>query len=291
MFLLCLALLPQDLDTLAARLAAEDVELRVEAEKAILDLPGRLLGPALAALGRRAEPEARALEDRIRVHPSWIRILPGSLRDVRARVDAIGGPQTEERRKACIVTNKALLELPPGEAAALLVPLLAEPADRARIFVMMALRRHPPADPAPLLAFMKDVRTSGLAAEVLVAMGARSAVPLAVDLFVEEGGGMLGAARILEAFGAPGQSERIARAIREKAGLLVWGIRILRATGPEAEATLLALAPDVSYPRRREIADALAEIGGERSLPLLREIAADLPEDERARLLRRFSGP
>jgi HEAT repeat protein len=286
--LLALAVLIQDLDALAARLAAEDVEVRGDAEKAILDLPGRLLPATLEALGRRAEPEARALEDRIRAHPSWIRILPGSLRDVRARVDAIGGPQTEERSKACVVAHPALAELPPGEAAALLVPLLAEPADPARIFAMMALRRHPPPDPAPLMPFLDDVRTSGLAAEVLIVMGARTAVPRAVDLFVAEGGGMLGAARILEAFGAGGQAERIARAVREKAGLLVWGIRILRATGADAEPQLIALAPDVSYPRRREIAEALAEVGGPRSLPLLREISADLPAEERDALLRRF---
>jgi hypothetical protein len=113
-------------------------------------------------------------------------------------------------------------------------------------------------------------------------------VPKAVGLFVEEGGGMLGAARILEAFGAGQEPERILKAVRERAGLLVWGIRILRATGPAAEPQLLALAPEVSHPRRREIAEALAEIGSERSLPLLREIAAELPDEERARLFRRF---
>ena len=291
MALVLSALLLQDLDALAARLAAEDVEDRGRAEKAVLELPGRLLPPMLEALGRRPEPEARALEDRIRVSPSWMRILPGSIRELRARVDAIAGPPNEARASACALALLGLKTLPPGDAAALLLPLLADPADPVRVFAMHALRRHPPADPAPLLAFLKDVRTSGLAAEVLVEMGARSAVPLAVDLFVEEGAGMLGAARILEAFGAGAHAERIAKAVRERAGLIVWGIRILRATGPSAEAPLLALAPEVSHPRRLEIAEALAEIGGPRSLPFLREVAAGLPDAERARLLRRFSGP
>ena len=288
MFFALLALLTQDLDTLAARLAAEDVETRVVAEKEILGLPGHLLPAALEALGRRPEPEARALEDRIRVNASWIRILPGTIREVRARVDAIAGPPTEEGAAASTLALLSLKGRPPGQAAALLVPLLGAPEERTRIFAMRALRAHPPAGPAPLLPFLQDVRTSGLAAEVLVVMGARSAVPMAVDLFVEEGGGMLGAARILEAFGAGDQAERVAKAVREKAGLLVWGIRILRATGPSAEPQLLALAPEVSQPRRFEIAEALAEIGSERSLPFLREISADLPDDERARLLRRF---
>jgi HEAT repeat protein len=288
MLLGVLALLLQDLDALAAGLAAEDVETRVQAEKAVLELPGRLLSPMLEALGRRPEPEARALEDRIRVSASWRRIMPGSIRQVRARVDAIAGPPNEDRASASTLAFLCLKKLPPGDAAALLMPLLAEPAEPTRIFAMHALRVHPPADPAPLLAFLKDVRTSGLAAEVLVAMGARSAVPLAVDLFVEEGAGMLGAARVLEAFGAGPHAGRVAKAVGERAGLLVWGIRILRATGPEAEPLLLALAPEVSDPRRREIAEALAEIGTARSLPFLREIAAGLPAEERDALLRRF---
>ncbi len=282
-----LAFALQDLDALAGRLAAEDVETRVDAERAILDLPGHRLPAALEALARRPEPEARALEERIRVHRSWIPIFPGTIRELRDLADAMGRPGTPERARSVLRALEALERLPAGEAARLLVPLLGESAEAARHFALSALRRFPPADPASLLDPLRDIRTSGLAAEVLVAMGARSAVPLAVDLFVEEGGGTLGAARILEAFGAGEGAPRIARALREKAGLLVWGIRILRA-GPDAEPLLIALAPDVSHPRRREIAEALAEIGGERSLPLLREIAADLPPDERDALLRRF---
>ncbi|HEX7900325.1 MAG TPA: hypothetical protein VF950_21335 [Planctomycetota bacterium] len=290
MFLLCLLPL-QDLDALAERLSAEDVEIRVRAEKAVLELPGRLLPPVLEALRRRPEPEARFLEERIRVHATWVAILPGTVRELREFSDLIGGPGQPAREAAIARVLEALARLPAGEAGKLLLPLLADPAEGARHFALAALRRHPPADPAPLIGYLDDARTSGLAAEVLVAMGARVAVPRAVELFVAEGGGLLGAARVLEAFGAGDQSERIAKAIREKAGLLVWGIRILRATGPAAEAPLIALAPEVSYPRRLEIAEALAEFGSERSLPLLREISADLPADERARLLRRFSGP
>lgn len=280
-----LALLVQDLDALAARLAAEDVEARARAEREILDLPAARLPDVMAALGRRPEPEARALEDRIRMHPAWTRLLAGSLREVRAGAAALEGPRSDAHAAAATAAVRAL---PREEAAGLLLSLLAEPAEPVRVFAMRGLRIHPPADPAPLLPFLRDVRSSGLAAEVLVAMGARGTVPLAVDLFVEEGGGMLGAARILEAFGAGAQADRIARAMREKAGLLVWGIRILRATGPAAEPHLLALAPEVSHPRRREIAEALAEIGTARSLPFLRETAAELPAEERDALLRRF---
>lgn len=286
--LLALLVGVQDLDALAARLSAEDVELRARAEKEILDLPGRELAPLLAALGRRPEPEARAIEERIRVHASWTEILPGTLREIRALSDVVGKPGHPEREKAVGRVLEALGRRRPEEAAKLLLPLLSERAEGARYFALAGLRRFPPEDPAPLLHYLRDGRTSGLAAEILIAMGARSAVPLAVDLFVEEGGGLLGAARVLEAFGAGEGPERIAKAVRERAGLLVWGIRILRATGPSAEPQLIALAPEVSHPRRREIAEALAEIGSERSLPLLREIAAELPEEERDRLLRRF---
>lgn len=285
---LLLALLAQDLDALAERLGAEDVELRGQAEKAVLELPGRLLGPVLEALARRPEPEARALEARVRVNPAWAVLLPGTLRELRELWDVVCRPGDPGRERAVTRALDALARRPPAEAAALLLPLLGEPAEGARHFALSALRRFPPADPAPLLGFLRDVRTSGLAAEVLVAMGARSAVPLAVELFVEEGGGLLGAARILEAFGAGERAGRIAKAMSEKAGLLVWGIRILRATGPSAEPHLIALAPEVSYPRRREIAEALADIGSERCLPVLREIAAELPEEERDALLRRF---
>lgn len=280
-----LALALQDLEALAASLAAEDVEARVEAERAVLDLPGRLLPKVLEALGRRPEPEARALEDRIRVSPAWIGILPGSIREVRALADAVGQPGRPERNLAVARIDGALAALPAGEAPALLLELLEDPSEGARLFALGALRLFPPADPVPLLRHLRDVRSSGLAAEVLVSMRAESAVPLAVDLFVEEGGGMLGAARILEAFGAGSQADRIARAMREKAGLLVWGIRILRATGPAAEPPLLALAPEVSYPRRREIAEALSVIGGARSAPLVRDVAAELAPDEELDLL------
>lgn len=286
--LFALLLAAQDLDDLAGRLSAEDVELRARAEKEILGLPGRELAPLLAALARRPEAEARALEERIRVHPSWAEILPGTLKEIRATSDVVGRAGHPEREKAIGRVLELLGRRPAAEAARLLLPMLGEPAEGTRLFALTALRRFPPADPAPLLDYLHDVRTSGLAAEILVVMGARSVVPLAVGLFVEEGGGMLGAARILEAFGAGQEAERILKAMRERAGLLVWGIRILRATGPAAEPHLIALAPEVSHPRRREIAEALAEIGSERSLPLLREISADLPEEERARLFRRF---
>lgn len=281
-------LLGQDLDALAGRLAAEDVELRARAETEVLELPGRLLEPMLAALGRRPEPEARALEERIRVGAPWVRILPGTLRELRELSDTLSPARHPGREAAVARVLAALGRLPDGEAAKLLLPLLDEAAEGARLFALTALRRFPPADPAPLLGYLRDVRTSGMAAEVLVAMGARSAVPPAVELFVEEGGGTLGAARVLEAFGAGGQAGRIARAVREKAGLVVWGIRILRATGREAEPHLIALAAEVSHPRRREIADALADLGGPASLKTLEEIAAELPEEERGELLARY---
>src|SRR5688572_15934692 len=126
MFLL-LALALQDLDALAARLAAEDVEVRVRAEKDALDLPGRLLGPMLEALGRRPEPEARALEDRIRVHASWIAILPGTVRELREFSDLIGRSGHPAREAAVARVFAALDRLPAGEAGTLLLPLLADP--------------------------------------------------------------------------------------------------------------------------------------------------------------------
>lgn len=282
------ALALQDVEALVGRLAAEDVEVRVRAERDVLELPAAMLPRVLDALRRLAEPEARSLEDRIRVAPAWIALCPGSIREARAKADVVGLPGHPGRAAALGELFKVLRALPPGAAAKHLLPLLAEPAEGSRLFALTALRVFPPDDPAPLLAYLPDVRTSGLAAEVLIAMAADGVVPLAVDLFVSEGGGMLGAARLLEAFGAPGRSDRIARAMREKAGLLVWGIRILRATGPEAEPTLLSLAPDVSYPRRREIAEALAVVGGPASAALIRDVAADLPPEEQLDLFWKF---
>ena len=278
----------QDVDVLVGRLTAEDVEVRGRAERELLDLPAKLLPRILESLGRLPEPEARSLEDRIRVAPAWIALYPGSVRAVRSRAEVVEQVGHPDREKAVAGLLEVLRGFPPGEAPKLLLPLLADPAEGTRLFALAALRRFPPSDPAPLLAYLPDVRTSGLAAEVLVAMGAESVVPRAVDLFVEEGGGTLGAARILEAFGAGAHAERIARAVREKAGLLVWGIRILRATGPAAEPQLLALAPDVSYPRRREIVEALSLVGGKASARLVGDVAFELPPEERLELIWKF---
>jgi HEAT repeat protein len=284
--LLCLALqADSDVGALVRALADDRIDARAAAEARLWELPARLLPRVLQEAAAHDEHEIRAVAGRMRVAPAWSAFLPGSIREARglvARIEEGGHP---DRAKAAARALALLVELPPERARDLAAALLSDPSPHARLFALEALRRFPPSDPAPLIPFLKDPPTSSLAAEVLVAMDASSVVPLAVDLFCEEGGATLAAARVLEAFGAGEQAPRIAAAVQERIGLIVWGIRILRATGPSAEPLLIDLAPQVSAPRQLEIAEALSRMGTARSLPLLRDLLRERPEVERDPLL------
>jgi hypothetical protein len=291
MLVLLLALQADPVAELVERLTDDRVDVRADAEARLLELPVRLLPKVLEEAARRPEIEVRGVIERIRIGPAWPTLLPGTIREARALAQALADPAHPERPKVAARVMDRLAALPPGEAPKVLLKLLDEPSEALHHFALSGLRRFTPADPEPLLPYLKAARTSGLAAEILVAMKAESTVPLAVDLFCEEGGATLGAARILEAFGAGAQAARVAAAIRERIGLLVWGIRILRATGPRAEPLLLDLVSQVSAPRQKEIAEALAEIGSDVSLPVLRTLLADSPPSERDRLLAQARDP
>lgn len=277
MLLLALALQAELLEGLAD----DRIDARARSEAALWALPASALPRVLELAAARPEQEVRAVAERMRVARAWSELLPGTIRELREEVRRV----EEGRADAVARALDRMGGLPPGRAAALALELLTEPALPVRHFALHALTRHPAPDAAPIVPFLKDPATSSHAAEALVAMNATSVVPLAVELFCREGGSTLAAARVLEAFGAGDAAPRIAAAVKERIGLVVWGVRILRATGPSAEAELIDLAPQVSAPRQLEIAEALARIGGPRSLPVLREILRDRPAVERDPLL------
>jgi len=279
-----LALALQDAAALLERLADDDVEVRASAEAEILRRPAGELFPLLAAAEGRPETEIRVLADRLRVVPAWAPLLEGTIRDARERVAAIADLSHPRRAAALEETTAALARLDRDAASALLVALLADPGDGTRRFALASLRRWPARDTAPLVAYLHDGRTAGLAAEALLAADDPSIVPAAVEIFCAEGPGLLGAARILEQFGAGDAAERVAAVLPERVGLLAWGIRILRATGPAAADALVALAPQVSEPRRLEIAEALAEIGGRDRTALVLTLAEHASPEDRERL-------
>ncbi len=273
-----------DLPELVRRLADDDVEVRAQAARRIHALPARLLPELESEARKRPEAEVEAVVARLRIPAAWTRILRGTMGEARRAFDRISSPGHPEREAAIRKAVADLETLPPADAPEALEGLLALDDEETRRFALRCMARVPPRDPALLAPFLRDARTTGLAAEILVRMNDRSLVPLAVDLFCDEGPGTLGAARLLEHFGAGERWPRVAAALRAHVGLLTWGIRILARSGEAAEAPLLELMASASPHRKIEIAAALAEVGGRKSLPAAREALRAARPDERDRL-------
>jgi HEAT repeat protein len=154
---------------LVERLGDDDFETRGAAEKELLTFPVRFSAEIAALTRASPDAEVRLRAGRVVVPEPWPKLLPGTLAQARAAVEALLEPEPLLRHGAIQRTLAELARQPPAGAPALFAALLERPEPGAREFALAALARFPLDDPAPLLPHLTDPATAAQAIQALLA--------------------------------------------------------------------------------------------------------------------------
>lgn len=267
---------------LVEQLSSDEIDVRERAGQELLEIPARLAGTLEEISRKTPDPEVAARLKLFALPVAWSRVLGGSLREARLQAAALEGPENNSRRQAVAAALVALGERPRDEVAPALTGLLDLPAAHARDFALEGLSRFPPRELGPIVRMLEDPATSSRAAAVLLRAREPSVVPAVLEIFLRgEPKVSSEAGRVLERLGGETDVGRVLALGRKVPALRPTALRIVARSDPaRAEEALIALLQDESKESAaRDILDAMAKVGGEKSVAALR-LKAGGREDE-----------